>query len=192
MRSSGLVFLFVGTVFALTTVFAGASNAGVDVSVGVNVPLPLYVAPAPPPVVVIPGSYVYYVPDVDVDILFYHGYWYRPHGQYWYRSSSYNGPWHHMAPHGVPHALVSLPPNYRHMPPRYGKIPYGHLKKNWAKWERERYWHHNDWGHRGERGIPGGGYKGKKPDHRPDKGGHKGPDHHQPGHGERGGHGRGR
>jgi hypothetical protein len=102
--------------------------------------LPAFVAPAPPPVVVIPGTYVYYAPGLTVDILFYRGYWYRPHGDRWYRSRSYNGPWGFVVPRNVPRALISLPPHYREVGPGRRHIPYGQLKKNWGKWERERHW----------------------------------------------------
>ena len=39
-----------------------------EVNAGVTVALPPFVIPAPPALVVIPGSYVYYPPDVRVDI----------------------------------------------------------------------------------------------------------------------------
>jgi hypothetical protein len=42
---------------------------GERVSIGVNLPSVTFAAP--PDVVVIPGTYVYIVPDVDVDVLFY-------------------------------------------------------------------------------------------------------------------------
>lgn len=194
MRSWKLLLLFSGIALVLAGAFDAASFAEVNVNVGINVPLPVYVAPAPPPVVVIPNSYVYYVPNIEVDVLFYHGYWYRPHGAYWYRSSSYNGPWHHMAPRSVPHALVSLPPNYRHMPPGHQHIPYGQLKKNWSRWERDRYWYHNDWGRKGGHGGPGRGHKGRRPEgrgHDDDRGGHGGNGKQGNGHGGHGGgHGR--
>lgn len=190
MKSCKLLLLLFGTVFVLATALETVGFAEVNVNVGVNVPLPVFVAPAPPPVVVIPNSYVYYVPNIDVDVLFYHGNWYRPHGGFWYRSPSYNGPWHHIAPHGVPHALVNLPPNYRYVPPGHQKIPYGHLKKNWSKWEREKYWYHNDWGRKKGHGGPGYGHKERGPEGRgyDERGGHGGNGKHGKGHG--GGHGR--
>ena len=62
--------------------------------------------------VVIPGTYIYAVPDIDVEILFYQGYWYRPHEGHWFRSKSYNGPWAYLDSHRVPRALFDLPPDY--------------------------------------------------------------------------------
>jgi len=63
--------------------------AGTHVSVSISPPV--FVFPAPPEVVVIPQTYVYYDPDVDFDIFFCGGHWYRPQGGYWYGSASYNG-----------------------------------------------------------------------------------------------------
>ena len=111
--------------------------------VDVNAPPPEYVFPNPPQVAVIPGTYVYMVPDINMDILFYHGYWYRPYAGRWYFAQSYNGPWVYLDPVRVPRVLLVLPPNYRAVPPRYPRIPFGYLLRNWARWERERYWHRN-------------------------------------------------
>lgn len=119
-------------------------NEGAPVAVKGNVniaPPPEYVLPAPPQVAVIPGTYVYVVPDIGADILFYHGYWYRPYGGHWYWAQSHNGPWVYLALASVPRVLLELPPGYRRLPPGYHRIPYGELHANWGRWERERYWH---------------------------------------------------
>ncbi len=114
--------------------------AGVHVNVGINVPLPVLEIPDPPPVAVIPGTNVYFAPDVEADILFYHNYWYRPYQGRWYRAVGYNGPWAFVPVRAVPGVVLHLPPGYRHMPPGYERVPYGQMKKNWAHWERDRYW----------------------------------------------------
>jgi len=121
--------------------------------VDVNAPPPAYVFPNPPEVAVIPGTYVYMVPDINVDILFYHGYWYRPYAGGWYFAPSYNGPWGYLDPVRVPRVLLQLPPNYRMVPPRYPRIPYGYLRRNWERWEHERYWHRNREWREGWRGY---------------------------------------
>jgi hypothetical protein len=36
--------------------------------------------------------------------------------------------------------LIDLPPDYRTIPHRYSRIPYGELRNNWERWERERHW----------------------------------------------------
>jgi len=102
-----------------------------------------YAFPAAPEVVPVPGSYVYFVPNIGVDILFYHGYWYRPYRGYWYRALSYNGPWVYLPSRSVPHVLITLPPGYRKLPPGYHPIPHAELQRNWERWERERHWEHH-------------------------------------------------
>ncbi len=104
---------------------------------------PPYAISAPPEVVPIPGTYVYFVPGIGVDILFYHGYWYRPYGGRWYRAPSYGGPWVYLSPRRVPHVLITLPPGYRRLPPGYHPIPHAELQRNWQRWERERHWEHH-------------------------------------------------
>lgn len=119
--------------------YPAPSSAGV--SVGINVSLPGVVIASPPAMVVIPGTYVYYPPEVGVDIFFYQGYWYRPYRGGWYISSGYNGPWR-LAPAGrTPYVLHRIPPDYRRITPsHYERIPYPTVRKNWSAWERERHW----------------------------------------------------
>jgi len=143
------------------------SIAGVNINIGtpdLNIrigPPPPVVIQAPPPMAVIPGTYVYIAPNVGVDILFYHGHWYRPHEGRWFSSPSYNGPWTYVAPAGVPRPILELPPGYRRLPPGR-RIPFDHVKGNWEKWEREKHWHQDkDW-----RGGWKGGYEevGRRPE----------------------------
>ncbi|MBI4849703.1 MAG: hypothetical protein HY808_14230 [Nitrospirae bacterium] len=143
-------------------------SADAEVNVNINIgPPPVFAIPAPPEVIVIPGTYVYFVPDIDVDIIFYHGYWYRPHRDHWYRAGSYNGPWDYIVRERMPVVILNLPPDFRHKPPRHSRIPYGHLKKNWSGWEKERHWdddhrhRDNDNDHEGR-----GKGKGKEKRHR--------------------------
>lgn len=138
------MYLIIGCLLVLLTSIVTQSSAGVNVNIGVNVPLPALVIPAPPPVLPIPGSYVYYAPDVTVDIFFFHGYWYRPHEGRWYKSHHYNGPWKFTSPARLPRQLHDIPRDFRSGPPDRKHIPYGQLKKNWGKWERERHWDKHD------------------------------------------------
>jgi hypothetical protein len=119
-------------------------------------PPPAYSFPATPEVAVIPGTYAYIVPDIGVDILFYQGYWYRPHAGRWFFALSHNGPWVLLAPPRVPHVLLNLPPGYRRLPHGYLRIPHRELQTNWRRWENERHWHsHRGW-QEGWRGRPEG------------------------------------
>lgn len=79
----------------------------------------------------IPGRYVYVVSDIDVEIFFYHGKWYRPYKNRWFISGSYNGPWDHIR--DVPVFLQDLPRVFY-------RVPYSELRDNWERWEREKYW----------------------------------------------------
>lgn len=139
MNMKGFTVVIFGMAIQLLAGIATESRAEVNLNIGINAGPPAYVIPAPPPVVVIPGTYVYYAPGLKVDILFYHGYWYRPHGSHWYRARSHNGPWSFVSPGRVPRPLVALPHDYRHVQGRE-HIPYGQLKKNWKRWEQERHW----------------------------------------------------
>jgi hypothetical protein len=141
MKRNVLVPLFVRAVIVSAVLFSPLDSfAGVNVNVGINIPLPVFEITAPPAMVVVPGTYVYYAPNVSADIVFYHNYWYRPYGECWYRATSYNGPWSFVAVNSVPAPVLHLPPDYRRVPPGQERIPYGQLKKNWKGWERDRYW----------------------------------------------------
>ena len=130
-------------------IMIGSSSAGVNVNIGINVPPPPppLLLPAPPDVFVIPGTYAYYPPAVDVDIVFYGGYWYRPYQGYWYRSTSYNGRWVYVDKDRLPRHIHDLPPNWRKAPPGHQHIPYGQMKKNWKTWEKDKYWEKHQWKH---------------------------------------------
>lgn len=126
--------------FSLSGVLVSPADAGVHVGIGINIsPPPPVVLSAPPEVVYIPGSYVYYAPNAGVDILFYHGFWYRPYGERWFRARDYNGPWAFIDSRRVPGPVLNLPPDYRRLAVR-DRIPYGQLRSNWRHWEKERHW----------------------------------------------------
>ena len=154
MKWSGIrVIVVVVAIFTYLFSVPATGDAEVYLNIGFNFPLPVYTIPAPPSVVVIPGTYVYYVPDAPVEIFFYQGYWYRPYRNYWYRAAFYNGPWVTISPSRIPNTLVNVHPGYRGINPYYRPIPYVQLKNNWRHWERERYWDRHaerDW-HRYEK-----------------------------------------
>ena len=134
-----LIAYFLSGVFAAFGLFFPvAGNAGINVDI--NVPLPDIAVAGPPAMVVVPGAYVYFAPDVETDLFFYHGYWYRPYQGGWYSSLGYNGPWGRITIGNVPPPLVSLRPGYRNLPPGYKRMPYTVVQRYWRQWEEERYW----------------------------------------------------
>ena len=153
MRKSCL--LVVGALLLVLIGSASQSEARVNVNIGVN--LPAYSFAAPPEVVVIPGTYVYMVPGINVDVLFYQGYWWRPYEGRWYRSRDYKGGWRYIAPARIPGGLRGLPQDYRNrLSPGYERISHRDVQKNWKKWEKEKYWDR-----RGAQGRGGHGDQGR-------------------------------
>jgi hypothetical protein len=142
MRKQTLVALSVACMMVLIGMgYPSRTTAEVNINVGISLPPPPPLAiPAPPPMFVIPRTYVYFAPGVDVDIFYYRGYWYRPRQGHWYRSGGYNGKWVYLSPKKVPSVLLSLPPDFRRVPPGYRHIPYRDLKSNWRSWEKNKHW----------------------------------------------------
>jgi hypothetical protein len=175
-RKTGKLCLLVTGVSLLLTLtgFATQSEAevnisvgegGVNVSVGSNLPAVRFAAP--PEVVVIPGTYVYMVPDIDVDVLFFQGYWWRPYEGRWYRSRDYKGEWSYVEPGRIPSGLRALPQDYRHrLSPGYQRIPHGDVERNWEKWEKEKYWDRRGEKDRGGHGGDRHDDRGGNDDHR--------------------------
>jgi hypothetical protein len=135
--------LLIGTIFlALIIVIPISMAIGADIRIRIPLPPPLII-PAPPPMVVIPGTYVYFPPDLDEEVFFYHGYWYRPYRGYWYWSRGYDGPWGYYG-RRPPRPLLNLPPryreDYRERRMEHSHIPHHELQQNWGRWERERHW----------------------------------------------------
>jgi hypothetical protein len=148
--------LVIGALLLVLTVSATHSEARVNVNIGVN--LPAYRFATPPEVAVIPGTYVYMIPDIAMDILFFQGYWWRPYEGRWYRSRDYKGGYRYIEPRSVPRGLRALPQDYRHrLSPGYERIPQRDVQKNWKKWENEKYWDR-----RGEQGRVGQGKQNRK------------------------------
>ncbi len=132
--------IILSTIGVLCFLF-GLSGTGsaIDLNFGIGISGPPAVEfSAPPELVPIPGRYVYYDPDVNFDLFFYQGWWYRPYNGRWFRSDDYRGSWHHVRE--IPPALVDLPSDYRSVPSGYYRVPYGEVRNNWQGWERDRYW----------------------------------------------------
>lgn len=116
--------LLLGTMLlGLILTFPVLTIAEVNVSINFSLPPPIAFA-APPEVIVIPGTYAYVVPDVDMDVFFYEGWWWRPWEGQWYRSRNYSSGWRH----------------YRKVPSFYRRIP-----TSWRNDYKEHRWQGNQW-----------------------------------------------
>jgi len=127
-------------------------DAVAEVRVNVNLGPPPVIVREPPVVVMVPGSQVYFIPQISFDLFFYDGYWWSPRGDRWYRSRAYNGPWRVVSRRAIPGPVYRVPRDYRRVYVRENRIPY-------RQWKREGRGH--DRGRRGDRG----GHRGRD-DHR--------------------------
>jgi Domain of unknown function (DUF5666) len=101
-------------------------------------PPPELVIAEEPDVIVIPGTDVYYIPDIEANIVFYDGNWYREYGRHWFVSASYNGPWVYVE--NPPDVIVTVR-SERH-PER--RIHLEELKAKWREWKMEHHWQHKE------------------------------------------------
>lgn len=166
--------LILGTsVLALMSVFPLQARAQIDIHIPIPSPPHIRIGvPAPPQVrigipmpphiqfsssprlVVVPETYVYVAPDVEEEIFFVDGWWWRPWDGRWYRSRSYDTGWQH----------------YRKTPSFYNQVPNGwrndyrdghwrgqqwniepiahhEVQRNWRSWKTNRHWEKNQtWG----------------------------------------------
>jgi len=148
----GIVFLALLIADPIPTMAMGRLD------VGVSIPLPPVIEFSGPPVmVVIPETYVYAVSDMDEDIFFYEGWWWRSWDGRWYRSRDYSSGWSYYR--SVPTFYSSIPPgwrnDYRERRWRgnqwdHQRVQYQELQQNWSTWEKSRYWEkQNSWGVQG-------------------------------------------
>jgi hypothetical protein len=106
---------------AMLVITTSATAADVKINIGLGVP-PM-VLTAPPPLVVVPGTPVYYAPDVSANLFFYQGRYYTVANGVWSRAPAYGGPWAVIQIGQVPAPVVAVPVEYY-------KIPPGQLKKH--------------------------------------------------------------
>ena len=149
--------LLCGTILlALVHVFPIPTMARVDEGRSICLPPPIVFA-APPELVVIPETNVYAVPDADVSIFFYNGWWWRPSEERWYRSRNHNSGWDYYR--NVPSFYRGIPSSWRNdyrdhrwrgHQWKYQRIPHQQVQRNWRNWGKSRYWEkQNTWGVQG-------------------------------------------
>ncbi len=78
---------------ALVVVFPLRSMAQVGISVNIGLPPPIAISAAPDVIVLPDTDDVYVVPDLDIDLFFWNGWWWRPWQGRWYRSQYYDRGW---------------------------------------------------------------------------------------------------
>ncbi len=136
--------------------------AEVGISIGISLPPPI-VFQAPPEVIVVPDAYgVYVVPDVEVDLFFWNGWWWRPWEGRWYRSRYYDRGWAYYRQ--VPRFYYDVDPGWRGYYRGhdwhghrwdYERIPNRRLQQNWRGWNNNRYWERQrSWGVQSYRARP--------------------------------------
>jgi hypothetical protein len=108
---------------AATILWSGASAAGPDVKIDIGIGVPPIVLTTPPSLVVVPGTPVYYAPDVSANLFFYKGRYYTVANNIWSMAPAYGGPWAVIQIGQVPAPVVAVPVEYY-------KIPPGQLKKH--------------------------------------------------------------
>ena len=146
MRNSRRVWwcLLAGAMIAAAWGFSEPVRA--EVSVSINLGPPPIVVSQPPEVVMIPQSQVHFVPDPDIDVFFYGGFWWSPRGERWYRARAYKGPWVVIERRRVPRAVLYVPRDYRTRYAQEGRhVPYGQWKKDRSRWDRDNRKAHKQW-----------------------------------------------
>ncbi|MFA5323275.1 MAG: hypothetical protein WC373_11435 [Smithella sp.] len=138
----------------LTLVVCMPVSAMADVRIQVNIPLPpMIVFPALPQMVVIPDTDVYAVPDVEEDIFFYAGWWWRPWNNRWYRSRYYDRGWAYYP--NPPYFHKNIPSDWKnnyknHTWQGYRWEPqqksHRDIERNWNVWQKNRYWKKQEYG----------------------------------------------
>ena len=153
--------MFFGVALSCLIFSVDTAEAQGRVEVGIPLPPPLFF-PSPPQVIVLPESDVYVVPDIDDDVYFYEGWWWRPWGGHWYRSSYYDEGWVYYA--SVPVFYFGVPQNWRHeyrdrhwkgQPWNYERVTHQQVQKNWSSWKKGKHWEKGgSWGgHEWNRGT---------------------------------------
>ena len=114
------VLMFVA---ATALLWSGASAAGPNVTIDIGLGVPPIVLAAPPHLVVVPGTPVFYAPDVQANLFVYQGRYYTVAHGVWSMAPAYHGPWVVIPIGQVPAPVVAVPVEYY-------KIPPGQLKKH--------------------------------------------------------------
>ncbi len=118
------------------------------VNIGINVP-------AYPQLILIPGYPVYYDPRANSNYFFYDGLYLVFHGDNWYASSWYNGPWDMVGYDYVPFYVLRVPVRYYRQPPAYFSGWRDDAPPRWGEhWGRDWEQRRAGWDQWDRRSIP--------------------------------------
>ena len=138
--------LFGTMLLALVIIVPTSTMARVDINIGIPLPPPIVFA-APPEMIVIPETYAYVAPDIDADLFFWSGWWWRLWEGRWYRSHYYDRGWAYY--NNVPSFYFDVDPGWRGYYRDhnwyghrwdYERIPNRGLQQNWKSWHNDRHW----------------------------------------------------
>jgi len=128
------------------------AQVGIDIHIGLP---PAVAFQAEPDVIVLPDTdNVYVVPDLDIDLFFWNGWWWRPWEGRWYRSRYYDRGWVYYR--SVPIFYYDVDPGWRgYYRDRnwyghnwyYERIAHKRLQRQWQRWYNNRHWERQQtWG----------------------------------------------
>lgn len=152
------------TLLVLVMAVSVPAMAAVDIHIGIPLPPPPPILfPKPPEVIVLPDTDdVYVAPDIDVDLLFWGGWWWRLWEGRWYRSHYYDRAWGYYD--NVPRFYFDVDPGWRGYYRDhywrghrwdYERIPDRRLQRNWKSWQNDRHWERRGtWGVRNYQDRP--------------------------------------
>jgi hypothetical protein len=140
--------LLLGTILLMLAIVVPISTmAQININIGIPLPPPI-VFPAAPEVMVLPETPGVYVdPDIDVDLYFWNGFWWRFWEGRWYRSHYYDRDWGYYD--DVPSFYFYVDRHWRDYYRNhnwyghqwnYQRIPYAQLHQNWQGWQKNKSW----------------------------------------------------
>ena len=155
--------LLLGIILLVLVIVAPISTiAGVNIGVGIYMPPPI-VFSTPPEVIALPDTNdVYVAPDINADMYFWNGWWWRLWEGRWYRSPYYNRGWAYY--NRVPSFYFDVDPGWRGYYRNhnwhghrwnYQRVPNLQLQQNWKSWHNNGRWERQGtWGVQGYQARP--------------------------------------
>ena len=147
MKTSAKKYIF----FAVFFVFSVTAYAEININIGVSIPGVTVTEQSEPSVIILPDTPdVYAVPDADVDIYFWNGFWWKITNGKWYKSQKYNSNW----------VIIGGAPSFYHSVNPHWRKNYSRGEWNGRPWKPEKVKHGNEGKGRGnDKYLNGGEHK---------------------------------